>query len=126
MKKFFALPGAILAVLLAFSLTADAQQQSPRSDLVMINGQHWTQSERSTKLAFLMGLGNFFEVEQALQQGKPVADGDSLVPVFARGLDNETLTTIMEKVDAWYTSNTDRLDRPAIEVIYFEIALPQS
>ncbi len=126
MKKFFAPLGAVLAALLTLSLTANAQEPSPGSDLVMINGQHWTQSQRSSKLAFLMGLGNFFEVEQALQEGKPVADNESLIPVFARGLDNETLPTIMQKVDAWYTQNPNQLDRPVIEVIYFEIALPQS
>ena len=128
MKKSLRSLVATFTMLLAFSLAATAQTEDPRTseDLVMITGTHWTQSARDSKLAFLMGLGNFFEVEQALRKDNPPKDDESLIPVFARGLDDLTLTEIMQELDKWYATNSDRLYRPVIETLYFEIALPRS
>ena len=34
-------------------------------------------------------------------------------------------TTIVEEVDAWYAAHPDRLDRPVLGVLWFELVEPR-
>lgn len=124
---------AALGMMVALSLgtVASAQMEGKKSmaddpDIPLITGKHWMEATRSGKLAFLAGAANVIEIEQALQADDPPGDRDSLVPVIVRGLNGSTLTQVMEALDRWYAENKDQLERPVIETIWFELALPKS
>ena len=53
-------------------------------------------------------------------------DRDSLVPVLVRGMDGKTIDEVKMELDAWYANNPDRLERPVLETIWYELALPNS
>ena len=128
MKQPLKAIGMALSVVMVLSLStiAGAQDKDEDKDLVMVTGEHWTKASRDEKLAYLMGAGNVIEVEQALQRGRQVPDNESQVPVMVRGLKGLTLTGVMEALDRWYAANPDRRDRPVLETIYFEVAVPNS
>ena len=62
MKRLF-LP-FVSMILVALSTTAWSAQHTPQ-DLPLVNGEHWTTADLAQKRAFLIGIGNVLEVEQA-------------------------------------------------------------
>ena len=54
----------------------------------------------------------------------PPSDAQSVFPRLARGMRGQTLDTVRAALDAYYAKNPDKLQRPVIETIWFEIVLP--
>jgi hypothetical protein len=94
------------------------------AELPMVTGEHWTTATEREKKAFLLGMGTIIEVEQEIQGENPPADDKTFIQTLVRGLSKFTITTAMEAIDTWYSSNADQLKRPVIEVIWFELTLP--
>lgn len=90
----------------------------------MITGEQWMQSSEQLKKVYLVGIANAYQVERAYYGSTPPPDEQSLVPRFARGLKGHTLDTVREGLNRWYTANPDRVDRPVIETIWFEMVVP--
>ena len=51
-------------------------------------------------------------------------DAQSLVPRLAKGMKNQTLDSVRDGLDRWYAANPDKLQRPVIETIWFEMVVP--
>lgn len=118
MKKLLTL---LLAVLLAVpGITAWAAQ-----DLVIVNGKHWVSSSLEQKRAYLFGVGNMLEIEQAMA-GDNYEDmrGRSIVPVLLEGLSGTSIANIVTQLDKFYVDHPEQAKRPVIEVLYLEMALP--
>jgi hypothetical protein len=96
-----------------------------RADEVpLVTGEHWTKSTEPMKKAYLIGIANVLQLEAAYQAASPPSDATSVVPRFARGLKGHTLDTVRERLDNWYAAHPDRLQRPVIETIWFEMVIP--
>lgn len=93
-------------------------------EVPMITGEQWMQSTEQLKKVYLVGIANAYQVERAYYGSTPPPDEQSLVPRFARGLKGHTLDTVREGLNRWYTANPDRVDRPVIETIWFEMVVP--
>ena len=118
MKKLLIL---LLPVLLAVSgPTAWGGQ-----DLVIVNGEHWVSSSLEQKRAYLFGVGNVLEIEQAMA-GDSYKDmrGRSIVPVLLEGLSGVGIANIVTQLDKFYADHSEQINRPVIEVLYLEMALP--
>lgn len=110
----------MLAMVLSMALaTAWAADEVP-----MITGEQWVKSSVELKKAYLIGIANAYQVEAAYHASKPPADEHSLIPRFGRGLKGHTLDTVRERLDQWYAANPDRVTRPVIETIWFEMVVP--
>ena len=114
------------ALVLSLSTLSHGQNVADNPDVVMATGEHWTGASETGKLAYLLGIANTLDVEQAIQNDEPPADDASLVPVMARGLNGMTLRQVAEQLDGWYADNPEQLTRPVLEAIWFEIAKPNS
>jgi hypothetical protein len=112
---------AVIAVTCA-SLAASVAARA--DDISLVTGQQWTQSSEQVKKAYLVGIANIVQVEIAFQRGHSPADSQTVIPRFARGLSGESLDSVREKVDRWYAAHSDRLQRPVIETIWFEMVVP--
>jgi len=120
MKKLLIL---LLPVLLAVSGTTAWAAQS--EDLVIVNGEHWVSSSLEQKRAYLFGVGNMLEIEQAMAGDHYEAmRGHSIVPVLLEGLSGVGIANIVTQLDKFYTDHPDQATRPVIEVLYLEMALP--
>jgi hypothetical protein len=118
MKKLFTV---LLPVLLAVLGTAAWAEQ----DMEIVKGEHWVGSSMEQKRAFLFGVGNVLEIEQAMAGDDYKAmRGHSIVPVLLDGLSGTSVANIVTQLDAFYANHPDQLNRPVIEVLYLEMALP--
>ena len=90
----------------------------------MVTGQLWTQSTDQVKKAYLIGIANAFQLEAAYEGNNPPPDGQSIVPRLMKGMKGQTLDSVREGLDKWYAANPDKLQRPVIETIWFEMVVP--
>jgi hypothetical protein len=95
-------------------------------DIPLVTGEHWTKSSEAVKKAYLVGIANFLQVETAYGGTAAAADAQTLVPRMVKGLrgGKQTLDSVRTGLDAWYAANPGRLQRPVIEVIWFEMVVP--
>lgn len=95
-------------------------------EIPLITGQHWIESSEQAKKAYLIGIANVIQVDIAYraQVGNSPPDTQSVIPRLAKGLQGQTLETVREGLDRWYATHSDRLQRPVIETIWFEMVVP--
>ncbi len=93
-------------------------------EIPMVTGEHWTTSTEAAKKAYLVGIANLVQVETAFYAANPPADSQNFVPRLARGLKGQTLDSVRQGLDSWYSANPGRLQRPVLETIWFEMAVP--
>ncbi len=126
MKHPLFIRACVLGAALSLSVGVQAQSIADDPDAPIATGEHWTSAQPNAKLAYLLGIVNMLEIEQALQVDAPPADDASLVPIMVRGLKDMTLNQIREALDGWYSDHPDQLSRPVMETIWFELAKPNS
>ena len=107
--------GLSYLLVLAFG-TASAQED----DFPMTDGPLWEASSRVEKTAYLVGAGNFLEVEYVVQQQSenPPTDDQSSVRQFWDGLEDESLDGLIDAVDAFYRDNPDQSTVPVLVVLW--------
>ena len=111
----------VSAACLALAVTCGS---AGAAEVPLVDGTHWTKSTNDVKKAYLVGLANAVQIEVAYNADNPLPEKNSFSPRLAKGLKGQTLATVQEALDKWYAANPDKLQRPVIETIWFEIALP--
>lgn len=96
------------------------------ADLTIVTGEHWSPASLEQKRAYLFGVGNVLEVEQAMA-GEQYANMHerSLVPVLLEGLSGMSISDMVVQIDKYYADHPDQINRPVLEVMYLEMALPR-
>jgi hypothetical protein len=97
-----------------------------RAELPIATGEHWTTATEREKKAFLLGFATMAKIEYEIQGTSPPPDDKTFIQLMVKGLSKYNLTSAMEAIDAWYAANPDQLKRPVIEVIWFELTLPNA
>jgi len=121
MKMKRSLRAAMLASAMALALLSGG---SRAAEIPIITGEHWTRSSEEVKKAYLLGFANTIQIELAYQGPTPVSNAQSAVSSVARGLRGHTLDSVREGLNKWYAANSNRLQRPVIETIWFEMVVP--
>lgn len=111
----------VSAACLALAMTCGS---AGAAEVPLVDGTHWTKSSDDVKKAYLVGLANAVQIEVAYNADSPLPEKNSFSPRLAQGLKGHTLATVQEALDKWYAANPGRLQRPVIETIWFELALP--
>jgi len=112
---------AIAPLLLTAALAAGSARAQ---EVPMVTGQQWTQSTEQVKKVYLIGMTNVLQVETAYQSGNAPSDAQSVIPRLVKGLKGQTLDSVREGLDRWYAANPDRLQRPVVETLWFEVVVP--
>ena len=114
------------AMLVACATLALACGSARADEVPLVTGEHWTKSSEQVKKAYLVGIANVLLIESAFEGATPPPDAQSVVPRFVKGLKGggHTLDTVREGLDKWYAANPDRIQRPVIETIWFEMVVP--
>lgn len=113
-----------LAATAATCVTLTLGQAAQAQEIPLITGKQWTESSEQTKKAYLVGIANLAQVDLAYYEGKPPADSQSIIPRLARGLKGQTLDSVRQGLDRWYAANPQKLQRPVLETIWFEMVVP--
>ena len=93
-------------------------------DIPLVTGEHWTKSSDEQKKAYLIGMANLAHVELAYGGTTPASDAQSIIPRMAKGLKGQTLDSVREGLTKWYAANPQRLQRPVVETVWFEMVVP--
>ena len=112
------------ALLAACATLARAGGVARADEGPLVTGEQWTKSSADVKKVYLIGIANTLQVEAAYQGATPPADAQSTVPRFSKGLKGQTLDSVRQSVDGWYAANPDKLKRPVLETVWFEIVVP--
>lgn len=110
------------------------QAAAPAGPIEQFTGQYWINSTDANKEAYLFGIESAVEVEKAISERKAQGklkkkrEGFTLSP-FERGwmaaFKDTPRKEIVEQVDAWYKANPDGLNRPVMDVIWYEVVVPR-
>lgn len=114
---------ALLAVvmLIVFSCFGSlSHSQQP-----VVTGQNWQETNRDTKLAFLLGIATMVKAGQNLIGNPPFPGTVSFAPAIAKGVGDMSLAEIMTRIGAFLMDNTESLDKAVIEVIWENFVIPQ-
>jgi hypothetical protein len=111
-----------LALSIAMASVATVPVQA--AEIPMVTGEHWTRSSEEMQKAYLVGIANLTQVENAYFAGNPPTDSQSFVPRLVKGMQGQTLDSVREGLNRWYAANPGKLQRPVIETIWFEMAVP--
>jgi len=112
-------------LLVALSAAAWAGQKEA-ADLTIVTGEHWVGASVKQKRAYLFGIGNLLEIEQAMAGDQYAAmRGRSIVPVLLEGLAGVSIADMVVQLDKFYADHPDQIKRPVIEVMYLEMAQPR-
>jgi len=114
----------VSAVLAACLVLMMAWGTARAEDIPLVTGEHWTRSSEQVKKAYLVGIANVIQLERAYAAANPPSEAQSTLPRFGRGLKGQTLDSVREALDAWYAAHPDRLQRPVLETIWFEMVVP--
>jgi hypothetical protein len=104
--------------LMALAGSARAQE------IPLITGEHWTKSPEEEKKAYLVGIANIVQIERAYGGTSPASDAQSILPRMVKGLRGHSLDSVREGLNKWYAANPDKLQRPVIEIVWFEMVVP--
>ena len=112
------------AVFLACMTLAVAWGNAGAAEIPVVTGEQWIASSAEVQKAYLIGIANLIQIETAYYADNPPTEVQSFAPRFAKGLRGQTLDSVREGLNRWYAANPDRLQRPIIETIWFEMAVP--
>lgn len=110
----------VLALLLACPALGQARE------VPVVTGEHWLKSTPQERKAFLVGAATIMELEQEVQGTPPPPPDKSLIDVWCRGLSHFTFDQMVKAVDDWYAAHPDKLARPVVEVLWYELAKPNA
>jgi len=128
MKKLIPLVAGIASLLCVSLASAEMAGTGTGTgngpDMALVTGEHWSQSTDELRKAYLYGIGNILEMEQAMHDDA-VSSKNSMVPVLIKALSPMTLDQVKDSLTNWYASHPDQAKRPVVEVLYVEIAQPR-
>ena len=94
-------------------------------DLVIINGEHWLTSSLEQKRAYLFGVGNMLELEEAMMgKNYEALRNKSIVHVLLEGLSGISIADLVLQLDNYYAKFPQNKKKPVIEVLYIDMAKP--
>ncbi len=120
-KKVLRLIGGLILAMAVAWPTAGLAREVP-----VVTGEHWTKSTPQERKAFLVGAATIMELDQEVQGTPPVPPNKSLIDTWCRGLSHFTFEEMQSAIDAWYAAHPDRLSRPVVEVMWYELAKPNA
>ena len=93
-------------------------------EIPIVTGEQWARSSEEMKKAYLVGIANIVQVEIAFEGANPVSDMQSILPRMVKGMKGQTLDGVREALNKWYAAHPERIQRPVIETIWFELVVP--
>ena len=111
-----------LALGLFMALVLSAPALAADYQMPVVTGEHWTKSTPQERKAFLVGAATIIELDQEVQGATPAKN--SAIDAWARGLAPYTFDQMVAAVDKWYAEHPDKLRRPVVEVMWYDLAQP--
>lgn len=96
-------------------------------------GKYWIKTPQEAKEAYLFGIESAVQIENSikdkLSDSKSRKDRAYILSPFVKGWMKAFVSTgrtqIIKEVDDWYNSHPDQLNRPVLDVIWYELVQPR-
>jgi hypothetical protein len=90
----------------------------------MADGHDWKSSSELKRRAHLVGVGNMLSAGYGYDAKRLPGQESTFSCTAMRGAQGTTIPEAMERVDAWYRANPDKLGRPVLAVPWSEVVKP--
>ena len=125
-----------LAMLLALPYSVQAATTEAQNPVERVTGKLWLESAQNEKVAFLYGIDMAIAVEQLIagesdkvikKKGskKTLSTLSAFEKGWAKAFTNVKRKDIVKQVDDWYAANSEKINRPVMEVIWYECVEPR-
>ena len=142
MKKLTVRSTFVVIFLLAFlvgPLSLSAEEKSPEHQadqkavakdlketlgMPVLKGDVWQKMSQETKVAFIWGFGHVVAIEQHLMEKYPELKREDFVSKVVEGMSGISMNDVISRIDSYYASNPDQLERPVMSVIWQTMIKP--
>ncbi len=114
-----------------FGLPAEENAQGPKSDrkavekelegtlgMPILKGDIWQKMTPDSKVAFIWGVGHVVAIEQHLMEKYPVLKTENFCSKAAEGMANIPMNEVVDRIDKFYNTNPDELEKPVLSVLW--------
>ena len=94
-------------------------------DVPFVDGEIWKDSAPILKRSYLIGVANLMSAEYAYQRETgPPPDNQTTIRRLYEEIDDLTLNGVIERIDAWYKKNPDKMETSVLAVIWLDLVKP--
>jgi len=90
----------------------------------MLDGKLWKEMTPDSKVAFIWGFGHVVTIENTLMEKYPELKRDSFVAKTAEGMVGMPMKEVVEKIDAFYKENPQKIEDPVTKIIWDTMIKP--
>lgn len=118
----------------AYAAESGAQASNP-NPVDQFTGKYWVNSEETSKEAYLYGIESAIAIEyfinsrMAAESAKAGKKPAFTLSPFEKGwmeaFKDTQRKTIVAEIDKWYQEHPDQINRPVLEVIWYELIKPR-
>ncbi len=114
-----------------FGLPAAENGQGPKSDqkavqkelegtlgMPVLKGDVWQKMTPDSKVAFIWGVGHVVAIEQHLREKYPELKVQNFCSKAAEGMADIPMNEVVARIDNFYNSNPDELEKPVMSVLW--------
>ncbi|OLL27702.1 hypothetical protein BTH42_31285 [Burkholderia sp. SRS-W-2-2016] len=91
-------------------------------NIPIVTGQQWMASSDEAKKAYLVGIANVIDVERAYAGNS--ANSNDIAQRFGKGMQGQSLDSVRQGLDSYYTANPTMIQHPVIETLWFQMVVP--
>ena len=94
----------------------------------VLKGDMWVKMSNDEKVAFIWGAGHVITIEKVLMANDPECMNKyGFVDKVVEASNNKQMNIqeIIKVVDVYYDTNSDQLEKPVFEVLWYETVVPR-
>lgn len=121
-----------LACALVFAAYAANAGENAGNPVEQFTGEYWVNTSNTEKEAYLFGIESVVAVEKYIsdmpakgKRGKTVTSLSPFEKGWMEAFRDTPRSQIVKEVDEWYAAHPDKLGRPVLNVIWYDLIAPK-
>jgi len=106
----------------------ESVMEQVENEMPVLKGDTWIKMNDDEKISFIWGAGHIVSIEEVLSRDNAeLKNSNKFVNKIMEAHNNApmTMSEVAQHVDYYYQQNPDKLDKPVIEVIWYELIVPR-
>ena len=106
----------------------ESVMEQVENEMPVLKGDTWIKMSDDEKISFIWGAGHIVSIEEVLSRDNAeLKNSNKFVNKIMEAHNNApmTMSEVAQRVDYYYQQNPDKLDKPVIEVIWYELIVPR-
>jgi len=107
---------------------AEDTMKQVQMEMPVLKGDMWIKMTNDEKVAFIWGAGHVITIEKVLMANDPeYKNKNGFVAKVVEASNNKQMNVqeIIKVVDVYYGTNSDQLEKPVFEVLWYETIVPR-